>query len=153
MLLQTGIVRLALLATVDGVKVSTAYLPPPSVKGMNLEWDKKASTKDLVTGGERTRVRGYLPVLTCTWSVYDERPHQGYVIGTGNGQRPGLEDLLGMLSQPTGMLRVSPGPSAGGFTVDSVQVRPLSKEGDFYTGLQAVFRGRDPLPSMTLGVF
>jgi hypothetical protein len=153
MLLQTDVVRLALLATVDGAKVKTVYLPPPSVKGLNLEWDKKASTKDLVLGGERTRVRGYLPVLTCTWSAYDERPGQGYAIGTANGQRPCLEDLLVLLSQPTGMLRVSMGRSAGGFTVDSVSVKPLGKEGPYYTGLQVVFRGRDPLSTMTLGAF
>jgi hypothetical protein len=152
MFLQTGVIRLALLNT-DGTKAKTLLLPPPTPGGVDLEWARKATTKELLDGSERTRLRGYLPVLTCKWPAYDDRTGQGVVIGTADGQRPALEDLLWFLSQPTGKIRVSPGTAAGGFTVDSIQVQPLGKKGPFYTGLQVVFRGRDALPTMTLGVF
>jgi hypothetical protein len=118
-----------------------------------MEWVRKSNTEDLVTGGERTRVLGYLPVLSFKWNAYDERTGQGYPIGTSDGQRPGLEDLLVFLSQPSGFLRVGPGLNGGGFTVDSVTIQPFGKKGNVYTGFQAVFRARDPLSTMSLGAF
>ena len=152
MLLQTGVIRLALLNS-DGTKIKTLILPPPAPDGLSLEFIKKATTKDLVDGGDRTRVRGYLPVLTCKWPAYDDRTGQGVAIGTADGQRPTLEDLLWYLSQPTGKIKVSSGPTGGGFVVDAIDVHPLGKKGPFYTGLQVVFRGRNPLSTMTLGAF
>jgi hypothetical protein len=152
MLLQTGIIRMALL-NADGSKATALYLPPPNRDGLSLEWARKANTWELLDGSERTRLLGYLPVLTCKWTVYDDRPGQGYPIGLQDGQRPPLESLLWYLSQPTGKIKVSPGLQAGGFVADSIQVQPISKAGSIYTGLQVVFRGRDTLPTMTLGVF
>ncbi len=149
MLMQVGPIRLALLASIGGAKVKTLILPAPSQDGKELEWAEKASTQELIDGSERTRRLGYLPVLTCKWTAYDDRGP----LGTGDGQRPGLEDLLVLLSQPTGMLKVSPGLAAGGFVVDSAKVKPIGKKGNSYTGLQVVFRGRDILPTMALGAF
>ena len=151
--MQVGIIRLAQLWSVGGGKARVLYLPVPSKDGLSLEWEQKATSKDLINGSPRTRVLGYVPVLTCKWSAYDDRPWNGYVIGTNDGCRPDLESLLIVLSQPTGMLAISPGPSAGGFVVDSVNVSGLGKAGQFYTGLQVVFRGRDIAPEMALGPF
>lgn len=153
MILQTGVIRLAVLSSVNGPKAKTLYLPPPAKDGLSLEWERKSTTKELVNGAERTRVLGYLPVLTCKWSLYDDRLGQGYTIGVADGQRPDLESLLAVLSNPTGLLKVSPGLAAGGFVVDSVAVHAIGKKGTYYTGIQVVFRGRDPLTTMSLGVF
>lgn len=154
MLLQVGVIRLAILASVEGPKALTLFLPPPERGGLNLEFVKKGNTEEVLDGGERTRTLGYLPVLTCDWSAgYDETDGYGYAPGVNDGQSPGLEDLLQILSLPTGMLRVSPGLSAGGFTVDSVAVKPIGRKGLAYTGLQAVFRGRRTQSTMTLEAF
>lgn len=152
MILQTGVIRLALL-NVDGSKAKTLLLPPPSDEGLSIQWVKKASTEELLDGSPRTRLLGFLPVVTCRWNAYDERTGQGYTIGTADGQRPGLEDLLWFLSQPTGKLKLSPGLAAGGFVVDAVDVDPIGKRGGIFTGIQATFRARDTSPTMTLGAF
>lgn len=151
--LQTGVIRLAYLASPGGAKVKTFYLPPPSRGMPTVDWEDDADTVRLVGGGRRTRRDGYVPVLAVRWNVYDDRAGQGYAIGTADGQRPALDDLLWYLSQPSGMLRVSPGLTAGGFTVDRVEVKPVGKRGEFYTGLEVTFRGRDAMVTRTLEAF
>lgn len=148
MILQTGPVRLALLNP-DGSKQKTLILPAPEKGSPGLEWIKKASTKEVVDGGERTRLLGFLPQLTLSWSVYDDTQ----ATGTGNGQTPTLEALLVLLSQATGTLRVSPGLSAGGFTADQVDVKEIGKVPGFYTGIKVTFRARLARPARDLEVF
>lgn len=152
MLLQPGPLRLALLDA-NGAKLKTLYLPTPDMGGLEIDWDEKSHTWELDTGDELTRKLGYLPVLTCKWSGYNEAPGGRYPLGTLNGQRPSLEDLLVLLSEPTGRLRVSPGLASGGFTVNRVTVKPIGRRGAIYTGLQVVFRGRYVRPVRDLEVF
>jgi len=152
MLLQVGLIRLAVLNS-DGTKLKTLILPAPSRDGLELEWDEDATTVKLVGGGRRTRRIGYVPVLTCKWKIYDDRAGNGQAIGTENGQCPSLEQLLALLSMPTKSLRVAPGLSAGGFTVDQAVAKSIGKESDFYTGIQITFYGRDATPTMALEAF
>jgi hypothetical protein len=151
-LLQSGPIRLAFLDSYGG-KVKTLVLPAPDRGMPALEWARKSTTVTLVGGGERTRVDGYLPILTLKYKVYDERPGQGYTIGTADGQRPQFVDLLWYLSQPTGRLRVAPGLTAGGFTVDAVTVKPITIRAGLVTEVDIVFRAREVQPTMTLEVF
>ena len=152
-MLQTGPIRLAFLNS-GGAKLATFVLPSPSQKGLSLDWQKKATTVELVDKSQRTRLDGFLPKLSVKWTAYDERPGQGYVIGTGDGQRPTLESLLWYLSQPTGLIRVSPGLAAGGFTCDTIDVQPIAKvNGAFYGGIEVVFWGRDIQTTRVLEVF
>lgn len=152
MLLQAAPVRLALLDA-TGVKLKTLYLPMPDLDGFDLSWDERGRTWDLDDGGELTRVKGFLPVLKVRWSAYDDRLGRGYTIGTGDGQRPTLEDLLWFLSQPSGRLRVSPGLASGGFTVNRARPKGIGYKAGYYTGIEVTFRGRTALPSMGLEVF
>ena len=133
----------------DGSKAQTVILPAPEKGSPGMEWIKKSSTKELVDGGERTRLLGFLPQLTLSWSVYDDTQ----ATGIGNGQTPNLEALLVLLSQGTGSLRVSPGMTAGGFTADQVDVKEIGKVPGFYTGIQVVFRARLARPFRDLEVF
>ena len=148
MMLQTGKIRLALLNP-DGTKAKTLILPAPDKGSPGLEWAEKASSKELINGDERTRLLGFLPVLTLKWAVYDDTQ----ATGVDDGQTPNLEALLGLLSQPTGMIRVSPGMTAGGFTVDRISVKEIGKTGSFYTGIQATFRARSARASRDLEAF
>lgn len=103
--IANGKIRLALVDA-GGVKQKTLILPTPDKGTPELEWIEKVSTKELIDGSERTRLLGFLPQLTLTWKVYDD----SQATGTGDGQTPTLEALLGILSGATGTLRVSPGP-------------------------------------------
>lgn len=151
MLLQTGPIRLAVLLP-DGSKEKTLLLPPPSMDGLELDWEEDSTTVRLATGGRRTRRIGYIPSLTVRWKVYDDR-EIGCVLGTDDGERPVLEDLLAILSLPSKGLKVSPGMAAGGFVVDQVVTKGIGKKGNFYTGLQATFHGRDAYATKTLETF
>lgn len=154
MLLQPGVIRLALLTTVDGSKLKTLYLPPPARDGLSLEWLEQSSTMTLVSGSPRTRLLGFVPVLTVRWNVYDDRSGQGYTIGSADGNRPNLDSLMLLLSNPTGLIRVSPGPSAGGFTADSIQVKSFGViSPTFGSGLEVVFTGRTLVSTRSLEVF
>lgn len=151
-LIQATPVRLALLDA-NGSKLKTLFLPIPDWDGIHLDWEERGKTWDLDDGGEVSRIVGFLPVLRLRWSHYDERPGMGYPIGTGDGQRPTLEDLLWFLSQPSGRIRISPGLNAGAFTVNRTQHRGIGKRGLFYTGLEVTFRGRHAQPTQQLEVF
>lgn len=152
-LLQVGPIRLAVLDTDGATKLKTLILPPPSVDGLELDWEDDSTTVKLATGGRRTRRIGFLPILTVRWKAYDDIPGGGVTIGTANGNRPGLEDLMVILSAGTRGLRVSPGMIAGGFTVDQVVTKQIGKKGTIYTGLQVTFYGRDATATKALEVF
>lgn len=147
-LLQTGPVRLAVLNS-DGSKAKTLILPAPDKGFPTLEFEEKTLTRELVDGSERTRVLGYLPVLTLEWGVYPD----GQATGTGDGQTPTLEALLEILSGASGTLRVSAGTTAQGFTADRAAVKEIGRRGAFYTGVAVTFRGRSSRASRTLETF
>lgn len=149
-----GPIRLAVL-NADGSKAKTLYLPPPDKKNPKIEWEVKGTKQELLDGSPRMRIQGYLPVLTVKWSAYDDREGQGYALGTDNGQRPTLEQLLRILSGPPGTLRVSAGPApAGGFTCGEIQVGGAVLLGAGIGGdLQIVFRGRQVLSGRYLEAF
>jgi hypothetical protein len=149
-----GPIRLAVLSGIGGAKVKTLWLPSPSKQLPELSWEKKAIAKDLVEGSERERKLGYIPILRATWIPYDERPNKGFVIGTLDGQRPLLEDLLVILSMPSGWLKVSAGPgSAYGFVVGRVETGKLPMRGQGLLDLEVTFRGRDVVSTQSLVVF
>lgn len=147
MLLQVGPIRLALLDA--GVKSKTLILPPPSRLGLDLDWEEDGTTVHLVEGGRRTRRIGYVPFLVAKWSVYDDTR----ATGIADGQTPSLEALLVLLSATTGQLRVSPGMTTGGFTVDQIVTKPIGKTAGFYSGVEATFYGRDATATKALEVF
>jgi hypothetical protein len=135
-LLQLGPIRVKYSGT-------TYLLPPPDKGGLTLEWVKKESSVELLDGSERTRLLGFLPVLTYKAKIY-----------APDSSQASLDTLLGILSHPTGTIKVSPGKTAGGFTCDKVTVKPIGIKGKFEEGVEIVFRGRDIFSSMTsLGTF
>lgn len=149
--LVAGPIRLAVL---DGAgnKLRTLYLPTPDMGGLELGWEEKDNTWDLLNGDPLTRSLGYLPVLTCKWSSYDERPEGRWPLGTANGQRPCLDDLLVILSGPTRTLRVAT-LTGGGFTCDKVQVRPYQRRSLIASGIQVTFRAAKVRSQRDLEVF
>lgn len=152
-LIQVGTPRLKVLDTDGTTVIKTLYLPAPDKGYPILEWDEKAFKNDLVTGAERTRRLGFIPVLTLKWKVYDDRANEGFTIGTADGNRPAYADLLTLLSGTPGLLRVSGGPSALGFDCDGIKVSPISTAAGFATGLQVVFRGRAIRANRDLATF
>lgn len=134
----------------------TLYLPAPNAgDGIQLEFVEKSFRNDLVDGSERTRRLGFLPVLTLKWKVYDDNPAQGFTIGQADGNLLGMTDLLAILSLDAARLRVSPGPSAGGFQVDSVKTAGMGILGlqGFGAGVSVTFRGRTIQADQSLGTF
>lgn len=156
MLLVPGTPRIKVLNTDLLTLLKTVYLPAPnSGDGISLEWAEKSYRNDLVDGSERTRRLGYIPVLTLKWKIYNDSPGQGYTIGAADGNMLGIADLLAILSLDPGRLKVSPGPLAGGFQVDSVKVGSMGILGlqGFAAGVSVTFRGRTVQADQSLGVF
>lgn len=148
-----GAIRLAVLNGVGGAKLKTLWLPTPSKGTPEIEWVTKAVEKDILGGSERTRILGYIPTLTVNWKPYDERSGMGYTIGTSDGQRPRLEDLLKILSVASGTLKVSAGKTGGGFVVGRVKVGKVQLVGHGLGSVSVTFRGRDIVPEMRLEAF
>ncbi len=154
-LITPGPIRLAVLNSIGGTKLKTLYLPQPDRKFPELEWVAKETNQDLVDGGERTRRLGYIPVLKVRWTPYDDRAVFGYTIGTSDGQRPTLEQLLPILSMASGFLKVSlgNGTTPYGFVVGRVDVDKMPFRNTGFTDLSVTFRGRDIVADRTLGAF
>lgn len=174
-LLTPGPIRLAVLAGVESVtKTKTLYLPAPAAKSVELEWIEKQVEQELVDGSERTRVLGYLPVLKCKWTPYDDKTKgtmvgnpanisAGATIGNADGQRPTLEQLLVILSSAPGTLKVSLGDGVGngtntkttplGFVVGRVTVGGSALRGLDMGDLTVTFRGRTVSADRSLGAF
>ena len=139
------------IKTISGNK--TLYLPTPPPDAVNLNWEEKSTTKELIDGSERTRVIGYVPLLDLRYPYYDDRPMPHKVRGIEDGQCPLLEDLLVLISGRSGRFKVSPGLTCGGYLVDRVEVKGIGKAGRTYTGIQLVFRSREIFNTRTLGDF
>lgn len=134
----------------------TLYLPPPDAgDGVTLEFAEKSFKNDLVDGSERTRRLGWIPVLTLKWKVYNDTAGQGLTVGSADGNLLGITDLLTILSLDAARLKVSPGPAAGGFQVDSVKTSGLGIAGlqGFGAGVSVTFRGRSIQADQALGTF
>jgi hypothetical protein len=125
--IQPGTPRLAVLNT-DGSYAASYFLPPPNAEGgMSLEWEERNQTKVLVDGSDATRRKGFIPVLTLTWAIYDDvNAKNGHVIGGANGNQLDINSLLAVLDNPVGTLKVSPGPSAGGFVIQTTKIGPIT---------------------------
>ena len=153
MQLQTGVIRLKRLdETISGGAQPILFLPPPSKNGLTLEYTLKSTTVDLINGAPRTRLLGYIPVLEAKWNYYKPEHFPQYSIGNTNNNMLSLDDLLKELSTATGTLAVSPGLTAGWFTVDSIQVKAFGVigVGSLPSGVDVVFTGRDILSQMAL---
>lgn len=152
-LFQPGPIPLAVLDA-NGNKTKTLFLPPCGAGMRLLEFEKDAETRKIPRVGERERIFGYLPILTLKWGVYDDRAGNRYAIGTANGQRPSAEQLLQLLSVPSGTLKVGLGIGGAGFVVGVIKVSGAKLTGNGFAGeLQLVMRGRDYRSEMTLGAF
>jgi len=152
MIFQPGTPRIGLLAA--GVRNATLWLPMPDAGLPQIQWIPKGSVKELVDGSEVWQQKGWIPQLTMTWSAYDDRSTEGWTLGTANGDRPAITDLMTILSGAPASFSVSPGPAAGGFVVQSWHEGPTGVEpGGFAKGLQVTFRGGAICTSKILGTF
>jgi len=165
-LITPGPIRLAVLNTIGGTKLKTLWLPQPDRKSPELEWVPKETNMDLVDGSERTRRLGFIPVLRVKWSPYDDRAFGGYTVGTADGNRPTLEQLLPILSMASGFLKISLGNGSTpyvfqgiggatpyGFVVGRVDVDKMPYRSSTFVDLSVTFRGRDIVADRTLGAF
>ena len=158
---QPGTPRIALLNT-DGTKAKTLYLPMPDRGMPTTEWVEKGQVEELVDGGEANRRLGYLPQLVLQWSIYVDQISAslplvgawGHLIGSADGQMPSMQDLLDLLDNDPGTLKVSPGPTAGGFIVESCKIKPIkvNKLGQA-EGVEITLRGGTIMAHKTLGAF
>lgn len=154
-LITPGPVRLAVLNGVGGAKLKTLYLPTPDKNYPELEWAEKKVDADLVDGSERTRILGYLPVLKLRWTPYEDRAVFGFTLGTSDGNRPTVDQLLDILSSDPGTLKVSLGGGASpfGFVVGRVNIDKIPYKGGQFVSLTLTLRGRDVVSSRVLGAF
>jgi hypothetical protein len=155
-ILQTGVLRLATLAT-DGVtKTATYYLPPPSENGLTIDWEPKGYMAELVTGGELFRCTGWLPTITATWDIYDDvTGSYGYTVGSASGQQLDFESFMTIItSTAPGYLSISPGPTANGMTVNQVKVGSTGiKFNGINSSVKVTFRSGTIYQSARLGAF
>lgn len=155
-LFYPGTPRIALL-NADLTLNKTCYLPPPSNdEGVGLTWEEKNQVKTVIDGSERCWRLGWIPELTLSWKYYDDFskrwPHP---VGNADGNLLDINSLLALLATPPGLLKISPGPSAGGFLVQSHKVAELRIATDMgiTAGLRITFRGGKICSSMILESF
>jgi len=153
--INPGTPRIAILNT-DGSTNRMLYLPAPDRgSGVAQEWQEKSILTELIDGSEQCRRLGWIPSLTLKWAIYnDVLQNTPYSIGVLNGQMASYDTLMSILDGAPGTLKISPGPSAGGFVVQSVKTSPVGIAGPgLAAGLQVTFRGGAICPTKTLGVF
>lgn len=151
----TGPPRLRVLTGLGGTTVKTLLLPPPSKGGLKLHMEPQVFKEELIDKSKRTRKLGYSPILTLSWSPYPEAL-RGYTSGNANGQMPSWEQLLEIISAPSGFLVISPGPDPeGGFVVDEATPSEVSIVGlqGLANGAKITFTARDVLATAVLGTF
>lgn len=152
-LVLAGAPRLAVLNAAGVVQKTLALPPPKKGDGLALEFLEKGVNRELEDFSESGFTAGYIAKLTLKWEIYDETAHPGVTLGTADGNRPTLKDLLGLTSgQVRGLLRVSPGPSGtGGFRVERVTTGALGLAGASYgRGVALTFWGKDLLATEAL---
>jgi hypothetical protein len=152
MIFAPGTPRIGLLT--GGVRTATLWLPMPDAGFPTLAWIEKGQVRTLYDGSEAWRQLGWVPELVLKWAFYDDRATEGFSLGLADGDRPALTDLLSVLSGAPASFSISPGPSAGGFTVQSWKVNPIGvAPGGYAKGLQVTCRGGAIQSSQTLGTF
>ena len=150
-----GMPRIRLLNS-DGSTNKTLWLPPPSKdKGMLLEFEEVRVTKQLVTGARVCLRKGWLPTLTLSWKAYNDQRVPGYTIGAADGNVASFAALLAILDAPVGRVKISPGPSAGGFIVTETEVSPIGTVGlqGIAEDVEIVLKGGTLLATKALGTF
>ena len=149
-----GTPRIGILNT-SLVRTATLWLPMPDNGVPTIEWVPQGPVKKLVDGSEAWRQLGWIPEIVMRWEAYDDRPNEGFTIGAADGNRPAITDLLTVLSGAPNSFSVSPGPSAGGFVVQSWKESPMGPTGNggYAKGLQLTLRGGTPVFSKILGAF
>jgi len=151
--INTSPLRISTLAT-DGVtKTASYYLPPCST--LTLEWVKKSIVKEMIDGSEVERIFGYIPELSCTWSIYDDaNPIYGYQIGVATGNQLSFAGLMAVLDNNPTALWISPSLTAGAFQPGSVTVSAIEAiSGGMAKNLQITFRGGLTYPTKILGAY
>jgi len=155
-LFAPGTPRIA-LTDGNGNKVKTLYLPVPDrTGGLTLEWVEKAFYTDLIDGSESCRRLGWIPQLVLKYAAYNDLLNTtGRTLGGNDGNLADINALLSLLDAAPGLLKVSPGPSAGGFVVMKTTVSALGVAGvqGIATGLQITLRGGSICATKTLGAF
>ena len=138
----------------DGTVLKTLLLPECDPENVRPDWAEKATHHELINGDERDWVKGYVPILKLKWANYPDCWEDcGLALGTGDGQCPGIWDLLqltsGSATMAAGLIGISAGPSCGGFRVNSVGQSGLAITRFLGTAkdLELTFRGRTALPS------
>lgn len=150
-----GTPRIAVLSS-DGSYSKVLYLPAPDRdSGMTLEWVEKSVTTEILYGNEVCRRYGWIPELVLTWQYYnDVVRNTPYPIGDAFGNIADFNTLMSILDLPPGSLKISPGPTAGGFVVQSVKIAPIGTIANgIATGVQITFRGGKTFSSKTLEAF
>ena len=155
-LFTPGTPRIALLNG-SGTKLKTLYLPPPDKgPGLGLEWVEKAFDANLIDGSESCRRLGWIPQLVLKWGAYnDVLQTVNRAFGSADGNVADILSLLALLDTAPGLLKVSPGPSAGGFVVNKTTISPMGVAGSqgIATGLQITLRGGAICSTKTLGAW
>lgn len=155
-LFAPGMPRIALLDA-NGNKLKTLYLPPPPKnKGVTLEWVEKAFYTDLIDGSESCRRLGWIPQIVLKYQAYNDiLPLYGIPIGGNDGNLADITSLMSLLDSAPGTLKASPGPSAGGFVVNRVNVSAMGVAGSqgTVTDLTLTLRGGSIYSAKTLGAF
>ena len=155
-LFTPGTPRIALLNGA-GTKLKTLYLPPPDTgPGLGLEWIEKAFDANLIDGSESCRRLGWIPQLVLKWANYNDVLQMGNrPFGNADGNVADINALLALLDTAPGLLKVSPGPSAGGFVVNKTTVSPMGVVSSLgiATGLQITLRGKTICSTKTLGAW
>lgn len=155
-LFAPGTPRIALLDG-SGNKLKTLYLPAPDKSsGVTLEWAEKSYDTDLLDGSESCRRLGWIPELVIKYGAYNDLLNTtGRPIGGLDGNLADINSLLSLLDTAPGLLKVSPGPLAGGFVVNKTTVSAMGVAGGqgTVTGLQITLRGGAICATKTLGAF
>jgi len=151
---SVGCPRIALLDGL-GTKIKTLSLPAPDrADGVTLEWVEKAYDTDLIDGSESCRRLGFIPVLTLKYAAYNDLIRtSALTIGGLDGNMADILSLLSILDTAPGYLKVSPGPTSGGFVVNKTVVAAMGISGPVTTGLQIVLRGGGICPTKVLGAW
>ena len=155
MLWTPGTPRIALCDPHNERKLLTQYLPICDPGYPKYDPSEVKILKTLIQGSNRNRRLGWVPQLTMRWEIYLDQIQAsltegatvgawGFVMGPLDGQMPTMADLLNLLSAPPGGLKVSPGPSAGGFIAEDWTVKAIGvNQLGLATGLEIEFVGRN----------
>jgi hypothetical protein len=149
-----GMPRIRLL-NADGTTNKTLWLPPPDRdKGTLLEFEEEGILKNCI-GARIWLRRGWYPNLTLVWKNYNDVAVPGYTVGAADGNVASFTALLAILDAAPGRVKISPGPSAGGFVVNETKISPIGVVGPqgIAQGVEIQLKGGTLLAAKALGTF